>query len=346
MKIEIGESLLVSWLKHIKECQIVQTNWKASSKWELQRRDELETLMSRSSSLCLEYFGYEIYKKTSSLEQLLMQAEIDILGVNFSIDNNAIYAIDVAFHESGLNYGSREESVARVIKKIIRTTMCLHGYFDTPHGEVIFASPKITPAVNADLDTCLPIIRNILADANIHYGIRIIANEDFNDKILSPVLNSLDDVADTSELFMRSLQLYNMFAGQSALHQTRGTQKAKRKISSEHRECIQVDAIIGFEEMKVGVLARTVLRPMLESGKIPTDEVELLQRADYSKSTFDLQYPLLVAAAGLRDKRPERYYAQPLKIHEKYYFMCSEWFETVANNDHPYLIKWLQEHSE
>lgn len=28
MKIEIGESLLLSWLKHIKECQLVQTNWK------------------------------------------------------------------------------------------------------------------------------------------------------------------------------------------------------------------------------------------------------------------------------------------------------------------------------
>lgn len=35
MKIEVGESLLLSWLQHIKECQIVQTNWKASNKWQL-----------------------------------------------------------------------------------------------------------------------------------------------------------------------------------------------------------------------------------------------------------------------------------------------------------------------
>ena len=346
MKIEIGESLLVSWLKHIKECQLVQTNWKASSKWELQRRDELEVLMSRSASLCPEHFGYDIYKKTSSLDQLLMQAEIDILGVNFSHDNNAIYAIDVAFHEAGLNYGSRSETVSRVIKKIIRTAMCLYGYFDIQHGQIIFASPKINPAVNADIDACLPEIKNILGNANMNYDFRIIANQDFNDKILSPVLNVLGDVADTSELFMRSLQLYNMFAEQTAVRQTNEKQNAKRRIISERREPIQAEGISGFEEMKIGVIARTILRGILESGKISSDEIKLLQHADYSKSTFDLQYPLLIDAEGEQGKHPVRYYAQPLKIHGKYYFMCSEWFETPANNDRPYLIKWLQEHSE
>jgi len=32
MKIEMGESLLYSWLRHVKECQIAQTNWKVSPK--------------------------------------------------------------------------------------------------------------------------------------------------------------------------------------------------------------------------------------------------------------------------------------------------------------------------
>jgi len=35
MKIEMGESLFYSWLRHAKECQIVQTNWTTSGKWEL-----------------------------------------------------------------------------------------------------------------------------------------------------------------------------------------------------------------------------------------------------------------------------------------------------------------------
>lgn len=48
MKIEIGESLLLSWLKHIKKCQLVQTNWKASRRWELNNRETLEQLMKNS----------------------------------------------------------------------------------------------------------------------------------------------------------------------------------------------------------------------------------------------------------------------------------------------------------
>ena len=46
MKIEMGESLFYSWLRHVKECQIVQTNWKVSSQWQLSDADALEKLMA------------------------------------------------------------------------------------------------------------------------------------------------------------------------------------------------------------------------------------------------------------------------------------------------------------
>ena len=42
MKIEMGESLFYSWLRHVKECQIVQTNWKVSSQWQLSNADALK----------------------------------------------------------------------------------------------------------------------------------------------------------------------------------------------------------------------------------------------------------------------------------------------------------------
>ena len=44
MKIEMGESLFYSWLRHIKGCQVVQTNWKASPQWPLGYREELEAV--------------------------------------------------------------------------------------------------------------------------------------------------------------------------------------------------------------------------------------------------------------------------------------------------------------
>lgn len=42
MKIEMGESLFYSWLRHVKECQVVQMNWKPSPSWQLQNEEELK----------------------------------------------------------------------------------------------------------------------------------------------------------------------------------------------------------------------------------------------------------------------------------------------------------------
>lgn len=66
MKIEIGESLLLSWLKHIKECQLVQTNWKASYKWDLQNKELLEQLMKSSNELFSEKYGYDMTRRNEN----------------------------------------------------------------------------------------------------------------------------------------------------------------------------------------------------------------------------------------------------------------------------------------
>ena len=40
MKIEIGESLCYSYLRHVKQCWLVQSNWKVSEHWVKQKPDE------------------------------------------------------------------------------------------------------------------------------------------------------------------------------------------------------------------------------------------------------------------------------------------------------------------
>jgi hypothetical protein len=56
---------------------------------------------------------------------------IDALGIDInsgSVKN--IYGIDIAFHESELNYGTKDVTVARVVKKMIRSAMIIRGYFN------------------------------------------------------------------------------------------------------------------------------------------------------------------------------------------------------------------------
>jgi len=342
MKIEIGESLVLSWLKHIKGCQMVQTNWKVSSQWTLGHMDELEKLMERSSAFFRDKYGYDLYKGSSGIKQVLTQAEIDLIGVSFETEKLNVYAVEVAFHEGGLNYGkTKEETAARVIKKFIRAAMCLYGCFDIRHGTIIFATPKINPAVMNIFNACKDDISIVLNEFGLDYEIRIIANQDFSEKILEPVLSVLGDVEDTSELFMRSLQMYNMFTSKKP---QQAAEKPKAAKANDKLQTIEYDGVGGLEEMKIGQIANKVLRKFLEEGKASKEEIEKLQTKQYSKETFDIQYPLLLKVTLTDGNKQERYYAKPVRICGEEYYLCSEWFEVPANNDRPYLLNWIELH--
>jgi len=60
MKIEMGESLFYSWLRHVKECQIVQTNWTTSQKWILLHEEELQKIMTETEAFFLQKYQYKI----------------------------------------------------------------------------------------------------------------------------------------------------------------------------------------------------------------------------------------------------------------------------------------------
>ena len=219
------------------------------------------------------------------------------------------------------------------------------GYFGRYTGELVFASPKINPAEYHGLMDCLDDINGVLAEFKLPYTTRLIANEDFKVHILEPVLHAMNNVADTSELFLRSLQLYNMFATKQPVSTAEAKSDGPRKITQSF-ESIEGSGIKGLGEMKVGAIARTVLRKTLESGRISESEIALLQTKEYSKEKFDIQFPLLRKASGKDEPKPNRYYDNPLNINGTYYFLCSEWIGKAPNNDLPYLLNCLALHTE
>ena len=93
--------------------------------------------------------------------------------------------------------------------------------------------------------------------------------------------------------------------------------------------------------LKIGKIAQSLLHKTLESGKISDDEIRLLQNKEFSKMNFGIDFPLLVIEDSNYEKR--RYYNNSVFINGIRYRMCSQWFETLANNDRPYLLAWLQE---
>ena len=207
--------------------------------------------------------------------------------------------------------------------------MCLLAYFDVSEGELIFASPKINNAVIEDLVPVISDVNELFYSHKFGFNARVIANDDFNDLVLKPIILASNGVADTSELFMRGYQLINMFGFETE-------KPAKQRIAGISQ---RIEATDSLSEFKVGKIAQTFLRKALEEGKADVHEVELMQTREYSKDTFGLDYPLLVQADNEVDS--VRYYAAPLSIRGMQYRLCSQWIEVSSNNDRPRLLIWL-----
>lgn len=337
----IGESLLYSWLRHVKECQIVQTNWKVSPKWDLKNTDKILEIMGKTKEYFEINYGYSIYKN-NSLEQLLLQAEVDVLGISMNDEGNHIYAIDVAFHEAGLNYGSKDETVARVIKKCVRTAMCIYGHMDIDKGEIIFASPKINPVVINELVPKINELNSLFELLGLRFSTRLIANEEFRGKILEPILLASNGISDTSELFLRSYQMYNMFSGEDS-----GTrQKSKTRDNTLN---IVIESNLSDEtlkELKIGKLVQTTMKNLFETEKITQDEIDKMTQGNYSKQVFNANIPVLKEVPdganinGLkRDANNySRYYAYTISIYGKRYLLSAQWVERLQRS---YYESWL-----
>lgn len=198
MKIEIGESLACSYLRHVERCWLVQANWKAPEHWGRRLTDaELEALFEQMKSR----FDRAVFKQTKNAAQFLKQGEIDVVGVD---QEGGVHAMEVAFHEAGLNYGSVTETVNRVLKKMLRTLLILRAYHppQTPLY-IYFLSPKVNPAVQRPLEEKFAALRQEYP----HIGWSLLTNADFAESVVKPTLENASNVADSSELFVRSVKL-------------------------------------------------------------------------------------------------------------------------------------------
>lgn len=147
MKIEVGESLFYSWLRHIEKCQIVQLNWKVSATWELQNQEEIQSLHLAVKEYFLQHSEYTPFSSDTSLAQRIKQTELDAVGIAINNEKQYIYAGEIAFHENRLNYHGKNSTINKIIEKMTRAAMCLIGYMGVEEGEIIFASPKINPSI-------------------------------------------------------------------------------------------------------------------------------------------------------------------------------------------------------
>ena len=297
MKIEMAESLVASWLSHVVKCQVVQTNWKIDPS--LFNKDASSVKMLFSHDIRKDYLG------EGKIETIVRQGECDVLGIKFGKDGSIseIHAVDVAFHTNGLGYGSKDENIKRIVKKCLRTAICIYGGLHINNNlpvHVYFATPLITAE---EFDKANKQLENIKASLQKSFNkllnskginFHILANEDFYGEIVNKLTDLCTTIHDTNELFLRSYQLLRM--GED-FHSNIKTKKSSRGGKTVNKS----------PKATKTHLANVVLRNLLTLITLEPNELVNLKKA---KILFDESD---IADKRLRNPNSMTWYAESIK---------------------------------
>ncbi len=97
--------------------------------------------------------------------------------------------------------------------------------------------------------------------------------------------------------------------------------------------------------MKIGKLVNNLIPTIIEKGLISDNEIENLQKKEYSKITFNVTFPLLKKVDKKLSLRENimvngypRYYEKPIETNKVQYLLTNEWKE--YNRDD--FMNWLR----
>jgi len=325
MKIEMGESLIQSWLKHNCKCQITQLNWKASSNWEaVVPLNEIEKLFKELKKE-FRLNDNDFVSRKMSLSQFIQQGEADCVGIKLKKENptqvDKLFAVDVAFHEGGLNYGGKDETKARIIKKNIRTALTLYRYLGAKDAVIIFATPVVLKSHVDIFKEATATVEANFKKLGFNFEFRIYCNEDFYSEIYSKVLTTSQELTDTSELFSRSLKMVNL------MNLFSNTTKPEINASPS----ISVAPTAETNEVKIGAMVREAFSILTDNELLKKEDVKQLCDLNYSKEIFGVIFPILQeksdAPNEVNNPSPKRYYSDTYLIDNKEYMLCNHWFE-------------------
>ena len=235
MTIEMGESLMASWLKHVKCCQVVQSNWKYSTSWKKElgekkskkRHREIELLVKEAQQKLGILKRKQTKKIAAIVDSMFRQVECDVLGVKFTSDVPEYIATEVAFHGKGLHYTPPKSSAIddaidftaqKIITKMFSTAMVLYWSFGVKKAQLIFASPKTIPSFKTKIDGKVEALKEFFRKhKEFEYSFDFITNECFKKEVFERVREKIEQVADVSELYMRAVLLSEMISGDGDL---------------------------------------------------------------------------------------------------------------------------------
>ena len=315
---EMGESLIYKWLRHVKGCQMVQTNWKASPTWDLRYFQEAQDLNSRFlKDVSIQNLVEDESK--ISFKQSFYQTEIDVIGLNkTSLSHNGkIYAAEVACNSDGLHYNNlgKNNSIGKVISKLIKNAVAIYAIFGNIEAEVLFATPVISHEFDQSIQSYITILNQLASNYSLKYNFRLVAGDDFKLRIIDPVYIMSQGVNDSSEMFLRAQKLLDISGVLSVKNNLRNPDS--------------------FEEFgAIGEIANKALRACLSNSNITKKIIAGLEPLIYSS---ELSPIVDIVPDGLS----HRYYKTPIMARNGEFYLCNHWLVNKKKELIDYIISLL-----
>ena len=330
MSVDIGESLMQSWLRHVKGCQFVQTNWKPSRdvEYDIKKAEEL-------LSIFREEYGEDLFYDTRKnahreANSLIMETEIDAVGM----DSKGNYHLaEIAFHNGGLGYG---DNIKKVREKILRCILCACSYSGAGKNSYIsFSCPKVGTRDIDELNRELNKIKNILKKQKLNkIIINLYMNDRFETNILNPVLWASENINDVSEVFVRACKLLKLCNKTIVSNCGDGEDNMKSHIKTDY-------GYIDLSEISLKPLVDDYVVPIICHEKFRG--IEELKKEKFGTSYYFLNTERIKTGGNYRYYPHAHEVNKSVKGKEKeLVYVCSE----VTNKNYYKIIEWIDSNIE
>lgn len=240
MKIEMSESLVASWLKHVKHCIVVNTNWKASPYWTPAVPDAQIGQICNAAVAYFNEHGLMILDSPNEPDEnegiggdgvdvdwqnMLLQTECDVVGVAHSNNQGRqlIYAVESAFHRNKVQYSKQKRSwiplhlsgakvtAWNIALKMFKNALSMYRWYGVRDAHIVFVAPKSSEPVENEIISACNHVANFYRQQGFHFDFEFYlehaiqgASGLFSELVKTPVNLAATIVDDTSELYLRA----------------------------------------------------------------------------------------------------------------------------------------------
>jgi len=258
----LEESLIFSYLKHIKKCKIVQSNWIPTAKsWNV-NTNKADELIRISKNYFKNKYRISIFNNIDSYKDLVPNNVVGF-GITFNDDyTQDIYGVIGEFKQ---NYD--DISIEEILEKIFYISINFINYFNKASGNIIFMCPNLNYDTIEKLGLYYFDIKEIFRQLNISLEVSILLNEQFKEEVLrnlEKICLKIDESEDEIYLknikFQKQLNIYSENLKDKKVVQNENEESYKVKeennynnekdninIKEEQSEIIEIEAVMDYE---------------------------------------------------------------------------------------------------